>query len=103
MLVATWIIAVTTAILALSVPVAWFTWLSVRRQDRERQQREREREMESRILGSARLEFATMEGIRKEFVSKDGARSTAGGYTALAALAGFIGYLMWREEKRPRA
>ena len=103
MLVATWILAVATAILALSGPVALFAWLSARRQDRERQQRQRELEAEGRILQSARQEFATMEGIRKEFVSKDGARSTAGGYTALATIVGFIGYLMWRDEKKPGA
>ena len=31
MLIATWILAIATLVLALSVPVAWFTWLSARR------------------------------------------------------------------------
>ena len=57
MLVATWVLAVATAILALSGPVALFAWLSARRQDRERRQREHEEEARERILKTARDEF----------------------------------------------
>jgi len=103
MLAAAWILAVATAILALSGPVALFAWLSARRQDGERRQREREREAESRTLQSARLEFATVEGIRKEFVTKDGARSTAGGWVGLAVAVAALGFLAWRSEKNPGA
>lgn len=103
MLVATWILAIATAILALSGPVALFAWLSARRQDRDRRQREREQEAEGRILQSARQEFATMEGIRKEFVSKDGARSAAGGWAAFTAIIAGIAFLAWRGEKKPDA
>lgn len=103
MLVATWVLAIATAVLALSGPVALFAWLSARKQDQERRRREQEQERENRILQSARLEFATMEGVRKEFVSKEGARSTVGGWAAFAAILAGIGFLAWRGEKKPGA
>lgn len=59
--VATWILAVATAVLALSVPVAWFTWISGRKRDREQQQREREDKDRADLLKAA----------SENFVSKD--------------------------------
>lgn len=56
-LVATWVLAIATAILAVSGPVALLVWLSARRADRERRQREREDESKDRILRSVRDEF----------------------------------------------
>jgi hypothetical protein len=47
-----------------------------------------------------------MEGIRKEFVSRDGARSTASWYATLAVIMtiGLVGsWVMRRDEKRPGA
>ena len=103
MLVAAWVLAIATAVLALSVPVAWFTWLSVRRQDRERQQRARDQEAEDRIMQRARQEFPTMEGIRKEFVSKEGARSTVSLYALLAGImaTGLVGAWVMRRGEKP--
>jgi hypothetical protein len=88
MLVAAWILAVATAILALSVPVAWFTWLSVRRQDRERQQREREEK--------ARADF--IKDASEKFVSRD----TASSVLAVTIIGAIIGGLVWLDGRKPK-
>jgi len=84
-IVALWITAIATSILALSGPVALLAWLSTRRTDRERRQREREDQAEDRIIRKA----------RDEFLSK----STAGGVAALAVITAVIAGLSWAERK----
>ena len=88
MLVATWVLAVATAILALSGPVALLAWLGARRSDRERRQREHEGHEADRILQTARGEFLS--------------KSTAGGWVALGALAGVLAWATWSERKDQR-
>lgn len=56
-LIATWILAIATAILAISGPIALAAWLGARRQDRDRRERERQGEERDRVLKSARDEF----------------------------------------------
>ena len=82
MLVATWILAVATAVLALSGPVALFAWLSARRQDRDRRQREHEEEARERILKTARDEF-----VPKSWVSGG---AVLGGIAAILALVNWL-------------
>lgn len=55
-MVATWILAVSTALLALTSLVAVVTW-------RENRRREREDQVASRILESARREFAPKDEL----------------------------------------
>jgi hypothetical protein len=86
MLVATWVLAVATAILALSGPVALFAWLSARRQDRERRQREHEEEARERILKTARDEF-----VPKGWVS---------GGAFLGVIAAILALLSWLDGKK---
>ena len=85
MVVATWILAIATAILAVSGPVALFAWLSARKQDRNRRQRERDDEARDRILKSARDEFVP--------------KSWLGGGAVLAAIAILIGWGTWSDRK----
>jgi hypothetical protein len=89
MLVATWVLAIATAILALSVPVAWFTWLSGRRRDREQQQRE--------------LEAETRAGIIKEASEKFVSRETASSVTAVAVIVAAVSGLIWLDGRKPKA
>ncbi len=86
MLAATWVLAVATSVLALGIPVAFATWLGIRRTDRVRQQREHEDEFQERIL----------ERARKEFVASD--RAT--GFVALAVVATILGWVMWSDRKQ---
>lgn len=85
-LVATWILAIATAILALSGPVALFAWLSARRQDRERRQRERDEEARAGILKSARDEF-----VPKTWV---------GGGLVLSVIGFLLAWGAWSERKK---
>jgi hypothetical protein len=85
MLVATWILAVATAILAVSGPVALLVWLNARRSDRERRQREREDEAKDRILRS----------VRDEFVPK----TWVGGTVAVTILASLLAWSTWSERR----
>jgi hypothetical protein len=86
MLVATWILAVATALLALSGPVALFAWLGARQQDRERRQREREDEIKNQVLRTAREEFTS--------------KNTLQGTVALGAIAVVIGWGIWNDRKK---
>jgi hypothetical protein len=85
MLVATWVLAASTLVLAISGPIALLTWLNVRRADRERRERERASEAQQRMIDEA----------RKEFVSKN----TLIGSIVLAAIAAVIGLASWSEFK----
>jgi hypothetical protein len=71
MLVATWILAIASAILAISGPVALFAWLSARRQDRDRRQREHDEEARERILKSARDEFVPKNWLGRAHPEND--------------------------------
>lgn len=86
MLVATWILAIASAILAISGPVALFAWLSARSQDRERRQRERDEEARERVLKSARDEFVP--------------KSWLGGGAVLGALALLIAWGSWTDRQK---
>jgi uncharacterized membrane protein YbhN (UPF0104 family) len=88
MLVPTWILAIATAILALSVPVAWFTWWTGRRRDKEQQQRERE--------DKARADLIREAG--EKFVSKD----TAGGVMAVGVIAAVLFVAGWLDARKPK-
>ena len=85
-LVATWILAIATAILAVSGPVALVAWLGARRQDRDRRQRERNEEARERILKSARDEFVPKNWL--------------GGGAVLGALALLIAWGTWNDRKQ---
>ena len=56
-LIATWVLAVATAILALSVPVVYWSWLGDQRERSIKAQREREEKHDERLLERARKEF----------------------------------------------
>jgi hypothetical protein len=64
---ATWILAVATSVLALSVPIAYATWLGQRREARRVADIERERERDERVLDRARKEFASQEQSEGNF------------------------------------
>ncbi len=86
MLIATWVLAGATAALALSVPVAWVTWLSSRRQGRKQQQREREDKFRADILQEASGKFVPQ------------------GTVILVAICGALGFAAWREgRQKPEA
>jgi hypothetical protein len=85
MLVATWILAVATALLAVSGPIALLVWLNARRADRERRQREREDESRDRILRS----------VRDEFVPK----TWVGGTVVFAILGCLLAWSSWSDRK----
>ncbi len=86
MLIATWILAMATLVLALSVPIAWFTWLSARRQDRERRQRERETEAREQLL----------RDVKEKYVTRDGVTGAA----VLGGVLAVLGGLAWLDRKR---
>jgi hypothetical protein len=85
-LVATWILAVASAILAISGPVALVAWLGARKQDRDRRDRERQDEERDRILKQAREEF-----VPKNWVA---------GSVVLGTLAGLIAWSSWSDRKK---
>jgi hypothetical protein len=89
MLIATWILAIATAVLALSGPVALFAWLSARRQDRERRQREHDEEARARLL----------DEISGKYVSRDAASSVG----VLGGLLTVLGILAWLDSRKPKA
>jgi hypothetical protein len=53
MLVATWVLAIATVVLAVSGPVALIQWRSNRKRDSETRQRDRAEEFENHILAVA--------------------------------------------------
>ena len=89
MLVATWVLALATSILALSGPVALFAWLSARRSDRARREQEQGAQMEERILKRAKDEFAP----------RSWATDAAGWGVAALALIALIG---WGNRQNPQ-
>ena len=89
MLVATWVLAIATAILALSGPVAVFVYLNTRKQDRERRQREREDEMRKGILKDA------ADQAKGEFVSQTAAAKV----TAVVTVVGVLGFVAWSDRR----
>jgi hypothetical protein len=89
MLIATWIIAIGTAILAVSGPVALLAWLSARKQDRERRQRERDEEARERLL----------QEVKNKYVS----RESVAAVSVLGGIVGVIGVLSWLDGKRPKS
>jgi len=86
MLIATWILAIATLVLALSVPVAWFTWLSARRQDRDRRQREHETEAREQLL----------RDVKDKYVTRD----SVSGAAVLGGILAVLGGLAWLDRKR---
>jgi hypothetical protein len=80
MLVATWILAVATALLAVSGPIALLVWLNARRADREREDESRDR-----ILRS----------VRDEFVPK----TWVGGTVVFAILGCLLAWSSWSDRK----
>jgi len=88
MLVATWVLAIATAILALSGPVALFQWRSNQKLGRERHQQEHEDALKNSILRSAE------ESAKDKYVPR-----TWGGGVLVACL---LGLLVWsvRSESR---
>jgi type II secretory pathway pseudopilin PulG len=92
MLVALWITAIATAILAISGPVALAVWITSRRADRERRQRERDEQAAERILRNARdeLKSATDELVPKSWLA---------GITIVAVIGTLIGWSSWTERK----
>lgn len=82
MLVATWVLAVATSILAFSGPVALFAWLTARRSDRAQRKQEQDAQMEERIIKRAKDEFAP-----KSWATDTAAWAVAG--LALLALIGW--------------
>lgn len=89
MLIATWVLASATMVLALSVPVAWFTWLAGRRRDREQAARERETEARANLI----------KEVSEKFVSKD----TVTGVAVLAFITGIIGVGSWFESRKAKS
>lgn len=83
MLIATWVLAGFTGLLAISGPVALAVWLGARRSDRERRAREHERELEERIIARAERSVAD---AKRELVPKETATSI-GVFALLGALA----------------
>lgn len=63
MLAATWVLAGSTAVLALGAVVTIIAWRTGRRADRDRAQREREAEIQERTLERAGREFATRDSV----------------------------------------
>jgi hypothetical protein len=86
-LVATWILAIATSILAVSGPVALLVWPSGRRADRDQRERGCEEEARNRILKNARDEF-----VPKSWVA---------GVLVAAALAALVAWSSWTERKAP--
>lgn len=68
MTVPTWILAISTAILAVSGPVAVAVWLSGRKQDAVRRERERQDEERAAVLKSARDEFVPKSWVAGSLV-----------------------------------
>jgi hypothetical protein len=73
MLIATWILAVSTGILAIGGPIAFLTWWRDRAADRERRQREREQEARDRVLRDASDRFMTKADASEKFIAKNDA------------------------------
>lgn len=88
MLVATWILAIATGILAISGPVALVAWLGARREDRDRRERERQDEERDRIIKMARDEF-----VPKTWVA---------GTVVFGVLAILIGWSDWNERRHKK-
>lgn len=85
MLIAAWILAIATTVLAVSGPVALLVWLSGRRACRDRRKWEHEEEARDRILNSARSEFVP--------------KSWVGGGLVAATLAALMAWISWTERK----
>lgn len=88
MLAATWVLAIATAVLALAVPVAWFTWWTGRKRDKQQEQRERE--------DKARADLIKEAG--EKFVSKD----TASGVVAVGIIAAVLCVVGWLDARKPK-
>jgi len=84
MLVATWVLAIATAILALSGPVALFQWRSNQKLGRERHQQEREDALKNSILKGAE------ESAKDKYVPQSLAIGIVG-------IAGLLGLLVWSD------
>ena len=78
MLVATWVLAIATAILALSGPIALTEWRNARKRDRES-------EMEKRIMQSA----------KDTFVSK----GAAAGIMVIAGVLCLFAWSAWEDRR----
>jgi hypothetical protein len=85
MLIAAWILAIATSILAVSGSETFLAWLSSRRADRDRRDREREEEARDRILKNARDEFVPKSWVRGALVA--------------TVLAGLMAWRSWTERK----
>jgi hypothetical protein len=94
-LIAAWVLAAATAVLAVSGPVALFVWLGARRSDRERRARDHERELEERILAKTKTE---LDAARGTLVPKEWIGSTA----AVSAIAGLVALAVWNDRKNSR-
>jgi len=92
-LVATWVLAVATSILALSGPVALFAWLAARRSDRAQRKREQDAQMEERILKRAKDEFAPRSWVT----------DAAGWGVAALALVALIGWGNRQNSREPQS
>jgi hypothetical protein len=89
MLIATWILAISTAVLAIGGPITYMSWRNERKQERRRHELEQEQEARDQILKSARDEF-----VPKSWVS---------GVAAIGAIIGVLGALSWFDGKRPKS
>jgi hypothetical protein len=105
MLIATWILAIATAVLALSGPVALFAWLTARRQDKERRQREREQEARDGVLRDAAERFMTKADASEKFVARADAdkafvpKDWVGAGVFLGLIGAVIAWSTWTERK----
>ena len=98
MLIATWILAVSTAVLAVSGPIALLTWWKSQAEDRERRRREREQENRDQVLRDAADRFLSKADAGEKFVAKD---DTARTVAFLAVVAMVVGAVAWFGRDKP--
>lgn len=88
MLIAAWILAVSTAVLAVGGPVAYLQWRADRRRERERLQLE----------AAQRERDGFLKDASDRFVSKDSVKST----TTVGVIGLVIGFLLWLDGRKPK-
>jgi hypothetical protein len=105
MLIATWILAVSTAILAVGGPIAFLSWWKDRAEDRERRRREREQEARDRVLRDAEDKFITKADAGEKYVAKDdaGKKYVSKESVAVTVVVAVLGALLWFGRDKPSA